>query len=274
MSALHPRIAVSTLSTWNWSLAQAVDLYQSLGVPGIGIEFKKAVADPDGSLAAIRNAGLSVSSVTADAFGADLLAPMDADGSPALCALKPSLDFAAAAGGKPCYFVGGATPPRTPTDELVNALVEAVPPVVAYAKEIGVPLAIEHNNAAMRDAGFIHTLHDCIEFAEQTGIGICLEIQNCWIERHLPELFRRHLHRLTVVQVSDFLVGETTRLNRRVLGDGSIPLEFLLGDLLAAGYTGMFEIEVLGPTVEAEGYENSLRRSLDWLNERLVRWAA
>ncbi|HEY6868311.1 MAG TPA: sugar phosphate isomerase/epimerase family protein [Novosphingobium sp.] len=274
MSELHPRIAVSTLSTWNWSLEQAIALYKQLDVPAIGVEYKKAAADPEGSLAAIRKAGLSLSSVTADAFGADLLAPVDEQGSPALRALKPSLDFAAAGGGKPCYFVGGPTPPRTPTDELVDALIAAVPPVVAYAREIGVPLAIEHNNAALRDAGYINTLHDCIEFSEQTGIGICLEIQNCWIERHLPELFRRHLHRLTMVQVSDFMVGETTRLNRRVLGDGSIPLEFLLGELLAAGYAGAFEIEVLGPTVEAEGYESALRRSLNWLNERLVKWGA
>lgn len=274
MSGLHPRIAVSTLSTWNWSLEQAIDLYQQFGVPAIGVEYRKAAADPEGSLAAIHAAGLSVSSVTAATNGADLRAPLDEHGSPALRALKPSLDFAAAAGGKPCYFVGGPTPPRTPTDELVEALIAAVPPVLAYAREIGVPLAIEHNNAALRDAGYINTLHDCIEFSEQTGIGICLEIQNCWIERHLPELFRRHLHRLAMVQVSDFLVGETTRLNRRVLGDGSIPLEFLLGELLAAGYAGAFEIEVLGPTVEAEGYESSLRRSLDWLNERLVKWGA
>ena len=274
MSELHPRISISTISSWNWPLKQAIELYQQLGVAAMGVEYRKAAADPQGSIAAIRQAGLSLSSVTADTIGADLLAPVDEQGSPALRALKPSLDFAAAGGGKPCYFVGGGSPPRTPTDELVDALIAAVPPVLAYAREIGVPLAIEHNNAALRDSGFINTLHDCIEFSEQTGVGICLELQNCWIERNLPELFRRHVHRLAVVQVSDFLVGETTRLNRRVLGDGSIPLEFLLGNLLAAGYAGPFEIEILGPAIEAEGYESSLRRSLDWLNERLVKWDA
>jgi len=59
-----------------------------------------------------------------------------------------------------------------------------------------------------------------------------------------------------------------------LLGNRQADGEFLLGELLAAGYTGAFEIEVLGPAVEAEGYESSLRRSLDWLNERLVKWDA
>jgi sugar phosphate isomerase/epimerase len=80
------------------------------------------------------------------------------------------------------------------------------------------------------------------------------------------------MDRITVVQVSDYLVGETTRMNRRVLGDGSIPLEWLLGQLLDAGYKGMFEIETLGPAIEAEGYASAIRRSLDWLNQRLISW--
>jgi len=274
MSTIHPRIAVSTITTMNWPLQQALDLFASLGVPGVGILYSKAKDDPAAALAALAASWLTCSSVTADSGGANLLAPLDAEGSPALRALKPSLDFAAAAGKRPCYFVGGKLPPRTPTDEAVDALIAAVPPVVAYAAEIGVPLAIEHNNAALRDAGFINTLHDCVEFCEETGIGICLEIQNCWIERHLQETFRKHVDRITMVQVSDYVVGETTRLNRRVLGDGAIPLEWLLGGLLDAGYAGMFEIETIGPAIEEEGYESAVRRSLDWLNERLVRWGA
>jgi len=85
-------------------------------------------------------------------------------------------------------------------------------------------------------------------------------------------LFRENVDRFAVAQVSDYLVGETSRLNRRVLGDGSMPIEWLLGLLLDAGYAGMFEIETVGPAIEQEGYASAVRRSVDWLNERLVKW--
>ena len=61
-------------------------------------------------------------------------------------------------------------------------------------------------------------------------------------------------------------------MNRRVLGDGDIPLEWLLGHLLDAGFAGYFEIETLGPAIEAEGYGPAIARSLAWLNERLTKW--
>jgi sugar phosphate isomerase/epimerase len=272
MSAIHPRVAVSTITTYGWTLQQALDLLGPMGVPGVGVLYGKAKDDPAGALAALARSGVACSSVTADAGGANLLAPPDEHGSPALRALRASLDFAAAAGGRPCYFVSGSLPPRTPTDDGVEALLAALPPVVAYAAEIGVPLSIEHNNAAHRDVGFINTLQGCIEFARRAGIGVDLEIQNCWIEQHLREMFRDNVDLFHNVQVSDYLVGETTRMNRRVLGDGSIPLEWLLGALLDAGYAGLFEIETLGPAIEAEGYASAVRRSVDWLNQRLVSW--
>lgn len=271
MSA-HPRLAVSTLSMWNWPLPRDLALLQSLGVKSIGVFFALIKDDPAGAGLMIAEAGLSCSNVTADCGGVSIIAQTEAGSASALEALRPSIDFAASCGGVPCYFATGPTPLRMPTDEAFELLIPAVAPLARYATDVGVPLALEHNNASTRDAGFVNTLHDCVEFAHRTGVGICLELQNCWIERDLPRLFRDNVGRFAVVQVSDYLVGESSRLNRRSLGDGSIPLEWLLGLLLEAGYTGMFEIEVLGPAIEEEGYASAVARSVEWLDNRLVSW--
>jgi len=272
MSAVHPRLAVSMLSMWNWPVEQCVELLRELGVGSLGVFYSTIKQDPEQAAAAIAAAGLVCSNVTADCAGVSVIAPMDAAGSPALRALKASIDFAAGQGGVPCYFCTGPSPARMPTDDAYDLLIPAMAPLADYAASVGVTLALEHNNASLRDAGFINTLHDCVEFSQATGIGICLELQNCWIERHLPRLFRQNVDRFAVAQVSDYLVGETSRLNRRVLGDGSMPIEWLLGLLLDAGYAGMFEIETVGPAIEQEGYASAVRRSVDWLNERLVKW--
>lgn len=268
---VHPRISVSQISSWNWSLEQDIDFLKRKGVETIGLLSGKVLKDLDAGVAALKASGLGVSCVAAGA-GPDPIFTKGEDGQPiALGVLKPAIDLAATL-GRPCYFVSGVTPLRMPTDEAFEALVEAVQPVIGYAADKGVRLALEHSNPAMRDIGFVNTLRDSIEFTRRTGIGIDLEIQNCWVERELPRMVREAMDDIILVQVSDYLIGEPTRMNRRVLGDGSIPLEWMLGQLLDAGYAGFFEIETLGPAIEAEGYESSISRSLDWLNERLVTW--
>ena len=42
--------------------------------------------------------------------------------------------------------------------------------------------------------------------------------------------------------------------NRCAVGDGDIPVERLMGMVLDAGYEGAFDLEILGPRIEEEGY--------------------
>ena len=86
---------------------------------------------------------------------------------------------------------------------------------------------------------------------------------------NLPRLFKDNASRFAVVQVSDFVVGEDARLNRAVPGDGDIPLEWLIGQLLEAGYEGDFELELIGPKIKAEGYESAMKRGLEWMSNAL-----
>ena len=188
--------------------------------------------------------------------------------------VKSSIDAARALGCPAFYSVSGPPPPGMATDEAFAELLRALVPITAYARDQGVRVAIEHTSIATRSHGFVHSFADAAELAQETGIDIVLELQNVWYERRLPELFRANAGRIAVVQVSDFSVGEVVKLNRKVPGDGDMPLEWLIGHLLEAGYAGLFDIEVLGPHIEAEGYASALRRSIDWLSERLTRLGA
>jgi len=272
MTRVHPRIAVSGISALKWSFAQDVAFAVEQGVSAVGILGPKAIDDPAGTAALLQEARIAASCVTASTSGGIMIADEPEDAARLLEALRPSIALARTVGGAPCYFTSGPAPEHMPTDTAFDALVAAAGPVVDHARAQGVRLALEHNNTATRHNGFVHTLRDGIDLAEATGLDICLEIQNCWTERKLPEMIRQNVGRFAVAQVSDYRTGETTQLNRRPLGDGSIPLEWLLGLLLDAGFSGYFEIETLGPAVEAEGYAPAIRRSIEWLDERLTRW--
>ena len=185
---------------------------------------------------------------------------MDAGRTGALDALRPSIDVAAALGDAPCYFVSGPAPSRMPSDHAFELLVDALAPVVSYARERGVTLAIETSSTSTRDLGFVHSLDDAVELSRRAEVGVCVELQNCWYDCHLRRMFREHVERFAIVQVNDFTVGDGARLNRRVPGDGDMPVEWLLGELLDAGYAGPFELEVVGPRIEEEGYPDAIER--------------
>ena len=74
---------------------------------------------------------------------------------------------------------------------------------------------------------------------------------------------------LAHVQVSDFVIGSASTPDRAVPGDGDIPLARILGRVLAAGYRGAFEVELVGPRIDSEGYPGAIRRSVAWVNQLL-----
>jgi sugar phosphate isomerase/epimerase len=45
-----------------------------------------------------------------------------------------------------------------------------------------------------------------------------------------------------------------------------IPLRRIVEDVVAAGYEGPFELEILGPRVEAEGAPAAVRRGAAWVS--------
>lgn len=266
---MHPRISINTITTLSWPLADDLALLARLDAPRFGFPLLKLESDVESGVAAIRRAGRSVSCVAASSADASLLTPDEA-----LETLRPAIDVAHALGSPLCYFTSGRSPERMTTDEACGLLTKALAPSVAYAASRGVRLAIENNSMTTRRTGFVHTLPDAIRLAEEADILICLELQNCWYERDLRRMFREHVSRFALVQVSDFRVGEELRLNRRVPGDGSMPLEWMIRELLDAGYSGAFDIELIGPRIDAEGPESALRRSIAWLDERLTEYGA
>ena len=90
-----------------------------------------------------------------------------------------------------------------------------------------------------------------------------MEINACWLERALDDTVADGVDTFRLVQVSDFVLGTVDTPNRAVPGDGDIPLARILGQVLAAGYAGAFDLEIIGPRIEQEGYESAVHRSVD-----------
>jgi sugar phosphate isomerase/epimerase len=120
------------------------------------------------------------------------------------------------------------------------------------------------------DLSFATTLRDTIDLAAQLDAYVCLELNSCWAERGFDATVARAGERITHVQCSDARTGSLTTPDRLVPGDGDIPLARRIGALARAGYSGAFEIEMVGPRIDAEGYEPAIRRAVGRLDELLT----
>jgi sugar phosphate isomerase/epimerase len=155
-----------------------------------------------------------------------------------------------------------------------SRFMELLAPCKDIAREKGVGLMIENASAFNIDMHITHTLADTILLAEMAGIEVCIDLQPCWGEAGLAQLFRRAMPITKLVQVSDYVIGDRVAPCRAVPGDGAVPLERLIGDLLDAGYEGLFDLELVGPRIDKEGGAAASLRAVERLSQLLTRLGA
>ncbi|OBI83791.1 sugar phosphate isomerase/epimerase [Mycobacterium sp. 1245805.9] len=166
--------------------------------------------------------------------------------------LSRLIDAAAATGARCIYLLTGGRDGLT-WERAAERFCRAIEPCVQQAERAGVGLAIENASSLYADIHFAHSLRDTITLAELAGLGICIDLFHCWAEAGLAELLRRALPRTQLIQLSDYVLGDRALPARAVPGDGAIPIESFVAQALAGGYRFGFDLELLGPRIDAEG---------------------
>jgi sugar phosphate isomerase/epimerase len=238
---------VSGISTWNQPLADDIALYEDLGVHTIGAALRKIEAETDVEL--LRSSGLEFANVIGVGHAG----------------LTRGVDMANRLGAPAIVFTTGPAGPLE-WDDAADAFAAAMAPHLPAP----LLLCLEHTNSLRHDVSFVHTLRDAIDLARRLDIHVCMEINACWAERDLGRTIADGIDRIGVVQVSDFSIGTLSTPNRLVPGDGDIPLRRIIGQVLDAGYEGVFDLELVGPMIEEEGYRSAISRSCEYLSDLLA----
>jgi len=263
----HPRVSVSSFCSLANSFEEDLGLWSDLGIQHVGLNVGKVeAAGWDTAAAAVRARNLRISNLAGPAPAA-----ADADDAAQRIVhdtLVRGVDFAHDVGAPRFYIVSGG-PGRCSWEEAATRFAAAIAPVNAYAREQEGALAIEPTNPFRADVSIVFSLRDTVRLARDADLGVVVELQACWLEPDFAETVRANIDRVALVQVSDFVIGTFDTPNRAVPGDGDIPLERLLATILDAGYQGAFDLELLGPRIEAEGYPGAIRRSVERLSELL-----
>jgi sugar phosphate isomerase/epimerase len=253
---------MSQITTLAWPFERDVEVFAAAGAPAVGVAVRKL--DACGAARAaqlLRDAGLAVSCLTSSG-----LFPLgdDAGERAALERTRRHLDAAAALGADCLMVLPGNAAAWSWEEAAARArpLLEALLPAAEQAR---VRLALEPTSQLRMDLAFLHSFDEALDFADTIDspwLGVVLEINNAWIERRLYDNIRRRAARIALVQVSDFKIGTLSASERVVIGDGDIPLRRICAALAAAGYDGWYDIELIGPAIEAEGYAAVVPRAI------------
>jgi sugar phosphate isomerase/epimerase len=261
-----PRLGVNSLSSRNWTLHQDLDCYERLGVGRISVVLPKLLeAGLDRAVDEITGRGLHVDGILA---GRAFDLGDETSWSATRDAMVLALEVAQRLGASTLQTTGGTAGGR-PYAWAAARLAEALEPVTRAARRAGVRVALEPTRPQFAHVGFVHTLRDGLALAAELDLWLVPDTAHNWWEPDVGALLATGAPRFAVLQVADLAFGAPV-LERLVPGDGALPLGALMGAAVGAGFDGPFELEIIGSAIDAEGYEDAIRRSLAHLTTLLA----
>lgn len=269
---MHPRVSLHQVAFITESTRAFIEHCRAIGMPHMTLA-TPALTRPgeleDAERALV--AGGPRASTINHVFG--VYPNLEQDAGEAAERLLQAIDTTERLGGSAIYLITGGRG-SLDWEQAAQRVASLIAPCKEAADTKGIRLLVENASAMNVDIHSVHTLPDAVRMAEIAGIGVCIELHACWMEGNLRENFRRAVPLTGLVQVSDYVLGDRTTPCRAVPGDGAIPLERLLGDILDAGYEGLFDLELVGPRIEAEGARPASTRAAEYLSELLTRLGA
>lgn len=252
---MHPNLSINVLSLLPATFDRQVEVAAQLGARAITPDIAK-LDDYSAAQAArlIGDAGLQAAALTHRAFGF-------ADAAEAACdRLERSIEYAAAIGANTIVMTTGGRGTLSWGDA-AKRFAEAIVPIAALARQAGIKLGIEPTSHLYADVSIAHRLSDCTALARLADISVVNDLFACWTDTDIDAAIAAAAPHTALVQVSDYVYGDRALPCRAVPGDGAIPLDRLLPAIVSAGYTGTFDLEIIGPRLQTEGVEIGLKRA-------------
>jgi sugar phosphate isomerase/epimerase len=261
-------LAVNQLSTFRWELAEDVEAYKAHGFDGIGL-FRPKVDDIgiDRCHALLTDAGLSVSSLSwAGGFTGSDGRGFDDAVHDAMAAVTDAANLKAEtlivlAGGRNNHIHRHAR----------RTLCEALRKICIVAEEFGVRLSLEpFHPGCGSEWSFINDLEstlavlDCVD---HPNLGLVLDTYHVGMDDEILSWLPHVSEHLHLLQLGDGRHSPLGEMNRCLLGEGCVPIESIVGQLLDQGYRGPIEAEVIGEDVEPLDYEMVLDHTRDFLDQ-------
>ncbi|WP_338675824.1 sugar phosphate isomerase/epimerase family protein [Streptomyces sp. SCSIO 30461] len=253
------RFGYGTNGLTDLRLDDALDLLAELGYDGVGLTLDHMHLDPLAADLAARTRevarrldalGLEVTVETGARYvldprrkhGPSLLSPDPEERARRAGLLTRAIRVAAELGAHAVHCFSGSRPVGTDESTAWHRFADALAPVLAYAADAGVPLAVEPEPGhLLATLGDFHRLRGLL--GDPAHLGLTLDIGHCQCLEPLPpaDCVRAAAPWLRHVQIEDMRRGVHEHLP---FGEGDIDFPAVLAALAATGYRGLTVVEL------------------------------
>jgi sugar phosphate isomerase/epimerase len=265
---MHERVSIDSLCFPGAAFDALADHWRRLDARRVSFISPLLEAEGRAAAQAVLAAGYVLETIPHPFMASQALRSDDVVVAEERARLDRLIEDANALGARSIYMTTGGHGAMT-WEEAAECFATAIAPCVEQAREAGIPLMIENANPLYADLHLAHSLPDTLTLAEMAGVGVCIDVFGCWAEAGLEASLEKIVPRCHLVQLSDYVYGDRSLPSRAVPGDGVVPLARILDWLLGAGYTGAFDLELMGPRIDAEGHFEATRRAADRVGEIL-----
>ena len=260
MSTPLPRLAISQITTHQWTLEEDLQQLADLGLPMELWEGKFNENDLERQLELVRAAKLKISSVQPKILtvfpSSSYPDPQNVDNRVDM--FKTSIRrFAPLAQGMPFVTNTGALPDGN-EQQVWDTCVEKYRELAVFAEAHGVRIALEALSPSLMNRNSIlynlGQVREMVKEVSHPAFGICIDFYNNWQQPDIEQEIQRCAGHIFLVQVSDWRRPRSfhDRLN---IGAGSIPAARLLAACQRAGYTGDYVLEIFSENVPGALWE-------------------
>ncbi len=256
------RLSVNELSTLRWSFEEDVIHYRAAGFDAIGI-WREKLADFGEEKASelLREHNMAISSLQwiGGFTGSDGRSYHES-----LCDGLDAIQLAADLKAECVVVLAGGRCGHT-RNHAHRLLRNALKVLAEAAEAVGVKIALEpmHVGCAY-EWTFINTVPECLDIIvsiDRPSLGLVFDCYHLgqdpdillWLDDIVP--------RVSLVQLGDAKHAPMGEQNRCMLGHGFLPLPEILQSFQRGGYTGYYEVELLGEELEHFSYHHVLTQA-------------
>ena len=254
------KLAVSEVTTHHWTFGEDVTHYASAGLDGIGVwRDKLDQFGQEQGLALLEKSGLQVANLVDAGY---FLSKTRSQTRRAIEDTLEAIQLAQVLKTDCLLIVTGDVGSFHRTlDQARQIVIEALKELAPTAQAAGVRLAIEPINQRYGGYTFLHDIPSTLEIVDAVGspaVGLLFDTDHLYESPDLFEDIEAAGDRIFCVHINDMPAKPGPGIDRKLMGDGIIPLKEILSAIDATGYRGFYDVEIMSDDVWNRDYDQLL----------------
>lgn len=240
-----PRLSISQITTYRRPLHEEVSAIAAAGLQGIGLWRTKLTSYDEETVVAVLNEfGVKPASLSwAGGFTGSLGFSYEEALEDARDAVRQAIRF----GAETVVMLTGSQNGHT-ARHCRRTVKDALLMLADEAGDRGVRLALlPMQSRYQQTQTFLQSMDDALKLLDELNhpqIGMVFDTFQMWQTPHLLERIPSLVPRTFLVQLSDSPLDPRNELDRRLPGQGELPLPEIVQQFLSYGYHGQFDVQV------------------------------